>query len=95
MKKIYNILLDRDTHKYELEQLGFSFEIKEIIPPCPHPFGNMFPMLDERIIYNATIPGKAIIKESINNPKYWKYVMMNEEVIATIFSKLGQYTSIS
>jgi len=66
MKKIYNILLDRDTHKYELEQLGVSFEIKEIIPPYPHPFGNMFPMLDERIIYNIQQTRTIYINITIN-----------------------------
>ena len=91
---IENILFNEDIHKEKLEKIGFSFEVKEIIPPSPHPFGDKFPMLDERIIYNATIPSGAIIRERGSNPKYFKDVILNGEIIASIYHKIGQYTDL-
>ncbi len=32
---IENILFNEDIHKEKLEKIGFSFEVKEIIPPMP------------------------------------------------------------
>lgn len=94
MEKIKNILFDEDIHKDELEKIGFSFEIKEIIPPCTHPFGDRFPMLDERTIYNATIPNEAIIKQSESNPKYFKHVILHGKIIAKIYEKRGQFIEL-
>lgn len=94
VKVIENILFNEDIDKEKLEKIGFSFEVKEIIPPSLHPFGDKFPMIDERIIYNATIPNGAIIKENESNPKYFKDVILNDKIIASIYCKIGQYTNL-
>ncbi len=94
MNEIKNILFDTEADKVELEKLGFSFVVKEIIPPCSHPFGDKFPMLDERTIYNATIPIGAIIKTRESNPKYFKDVLLNGKIIASIYNKIGQFIEL-